>query len=82
MSNAMPALTLQQLRVVLQLAEGCSYKNVALHLGISIPTVKLHVARVAYLLPGDGPAKSKVLRYADRLICAQSIDLITRAKAA
>jgi len=78
----LPVLTLQQLRVVLQLAAGRGYKQAALALGISVHTVRLHVVRVAMRIEGDGSPKEKVLCHADRLICAQSVELVARAKAA
>ena len=82
MTKPMPVLTLQQLRVVLQLAGGRSYKQAALALGISVDTVRLHVWRVSVRIDGDGSPKDRVLLYADRLIAAQPLDLLTRAKAA
>lgn len=74
-----PRLTLRQLRVVLQLAAGGGYKEAAFNLAISTHTVRLHTVRVAAKLPGRGTPKSKVLRHADRLIAAQSVDLKRRA---
>ena len=82
MTKPMPVLTLQQLRVVLQLAGGRSYKQAALALGISVDTVRLHVWRVSVRIDGDGSPKDRVLLYADRLISAQPLELLTRAKAA
>lgn len=82
MNAPMPVLTLQQLRVVLQLAGGRGYKQAAFALAISVHTVRLHVVRVAMRLDGDGSPKDKVLRNADRLIAAQSVDMLQRAKAA
>lgn len=75
----LPALTLQQLRVVLQLAGGRGYKQSAMALGISVHTVRLHVVRISHRLEGAGSPKDKVLRYADRLIAAQSLEQIARA---
>lgn len=82
MTKAMPVLTLQQLRVVLQLAEGKDYKQAAFNLQLSVHTIRLHVIRIAMRLEGFGSPKGKVLRHADRLICAQPVDMVTRAKAA
>ena len=82
MTKALPVLTLQQLRVVLQLAGGRGYKQAAFALEISVHTVRLHVVRIATRLDGEGSPKDKVLRYADRLIAAQSLDMLQRAKAA
>ena len=82
MTKPMPILTLQQLRVVLQLAGGRSYKQAALALGISVDTVRLHVWRVSVRIDGYGSPKDRVLLYADRLIAAQPLELLTRAKAA
>lgn len=79
-SRPLPALTLQQLRVVLQLAAGQGYKQTAVALGISVHTVRLHVVRIAARLDGRGSPKDKVLRYADRLISAQSVERIAEAR--
>jgi FixJ family two-component response regulator len=76
----LPVLTIQQLRVVLQLADGRGYKRSAGALGISVHTVRLHVVRIAARLDGEGSPKEKVLRYADRLIGAQSIERLTAAR--
>lgn len=80
--RAMPVLTLQQLRVLLQLAGGRSYKQAAFALELGVDTVRLHVWRISLRLPGDGPPKQKVLLHADRLIAAQPLDMLVRAKAA
>jgi DNA-binding NarL/FixJ family response regulator len=80
--NRLPALTIQQLRVVLQLAGGHGYKQAAFALGISVRTVRLHVSRIADRLDGDGSPKEKVLCQAERLIAAQSIARLKQAKAA
>lgn len=76
----LPVLTLQQLRVVLQLAGGRGYKQAAYAIGISSHTLRIHVIRIASRLPGDGSPKDKVLTHAERLIAAQSIDLLIRAR--
>jgi DNA-binding NarL/FixJ family response regulator len=78
--SALPVLTIQQLRVVLQLAGGRGYKPAAFALGISIHTVRLHVIRIAAKLEGTGSPKDKVLCHADRLIAAQSIELLAQAR--
>ena len=78
----MPALTLQQLRVVFQLASGRGYKQAAFALDMSVHTVRMHIIRIASRIVAPGTPKEKVLRYADRLISAQTVDLRVRAKAA
>lgn len=82
MTKPMPVLTIQQLRVVLQLAGGRSYKQAAVALDIGVDTVRLHVWRISVRLDGNGSPKDKVLLYADRLIAAQPTDLLSKAKAA
>jgi hypothetical protein len=82
MNRVMPVLTLQQLRVVLQLAEGRDYKQAAHNLELSVHTVRLHVIRIAMRLDGLGSPKGKILRNADRLICAQPVEMVIRAQAA
>lgn len=80
MIRPLPILTIQQLRVVLQLAAGRGYKHAGLAIGISARTVRLHVERIADRLDGAGAPKDKVLRCIDRLIAAQSIDRIAEAR--
>ena len=82
MTKPMPVLTLQQLRVVLQLAEGRDYKQIAFALHITPRTVRLHVCRIAKRIGGGGSPKYLVLLNADRLICAQPIDSVSQARAA
>jgi len=80
--DIMPVLTLQQLRVVLQLAGGRSYKQSAFALGISVHTLRMQVRLIGFKMRCPGTPKEKVLRYADQLISAQTIELLERAKAA
>lgn len=78
----MPILTLQQLRILLRLAEGQDYKQIAFALHITPRTVRLHVCRIAKRIGGTGSPKYLVLRNADRLICAQPVDSMRDANVA
>lgn len=62
-------LTRQQFRVVALLYHNAmSYPMIARELGISIRTVRGHVAGAALWLPGHGDPAWKVLRWADTLL--------------
>lgn len=78
--RSLPTLTIQQLRVVLQLAGGRGYKQAGIAIGISAHTVRLHVIRIAARLDGPGSPKDKVMTNADRIIAAQPTDLLARAR--
>jgi hypothetical protein len=65
-------LSLRKLSVLLHLADGKSYKQIAATLGISSSMVRLHVNEIAGTLPAsDLPPKDHVLLYCDRLLSAQ-----------
>jgi len=62
-------LTRQQFRVVALLYHNeLSYPLIARELGISVRTVRAHIASAANWLPGHGDPAWKVLRYADKLL--------------
>lgn len=65
-------LSLRKLTVLLHMADGQSYKQVASSLGISESMVRLHVNQIADQLPPSSlPPKDHVLLYCDRLLAAQ-----------
>ena len=65
-------LSLRKLTILLHLADGKSYKQVAATLGISDITVRVHVREIAGCLPKSAlPPKDHVLLYCDRLLAAQ-----------
>lgn len=61
-------LTPQQRRIVVLLVGGVPYRGIATQMGISIRTVKAHVAAIANWIPGDDTPKCRVLRNAALLL--------------
>lgn len=65
-------LSLRKLTVLLHLADGKSYKQIASVLEISESMVRLHVNQIANTLPASSlPPKDHVLLYCDRLLTSQ-----------
>lgn len=66
-------LSLRKLTILLHLADGRSYKQVAGVMGISESMVRLHVGQIAATLPESSlPPKDHVMLYCDRLLCAHA----------
>ena len=62
-------LTKQQFRAVALLyRDGLTYRQVAKAMGISVRTVRHHIADAASWLPGDANPAWKVLRHGDKLL--------------
>lgn len=59
-----PSLTPRQMQVAELLAAGHSRKQVAATLGVSVNTVRAHIAAIAWRLPGDGNLRVRVVRWA------------------
>jgi DNA-binding CsgD family transcriptional regulator len=71
---ALPKLTYRKLSVVLHLAAGRDYGEIAHVLKIHPNTVRAHIARIAEALPEhpDLPPRDKVLLWCDRLLSANT----------
>lgn len=61
-------LTPRQREIVVHLVAGLKYAQIANELGISHETVKVHVARIAHRLPGEGGPLRLILRHASDLL--------------
>jgi DNA-binding NarL/FixJ family response regulator len=62
-TGALDSLTPRETEVAQLVAEGLSYKKIAVRLGISPRTVEVHVDAAANKLPGCGRPSVKVSRF-------------------